>query len=264
MCRPLPSLSPSRHAPRYKPRLPPPSPLQGHDGPPLRILPIGGLGEIGMNCMLVGHYDRYVLVDAGLMFPDFEELGIQKVLPDTSFLHQWRDKIEAVIITHGHEDHIGALPWVVPALDPGTPIFAGTFTMELVKRRMKEFSIWDDKRFKSFAVGDRFMAGPFEISTLRVTHSIPDSCGVAFTCADGTIVHTGDWKIDEKPIDGKQFDRAGFESLGLDRVSLLMSDSTNALAPGRTTSETGEGREGGGRRLRRARLHRLTSMHVML
>lgn len=89
-----------------------PFPAPPTGGPPLRVLPIGGLGEIGMNCMLVGFYDRYVLVDAGLMFPDHEELGVQKVLPDTSFLAQWRDKIEAVIITHGHEDHIGALPWV--------------------------------------------------------------------------------------------------------------------------------------------------------
>lgn len=91
-----------------------PFPAPPTGGPPLRVLPIGGLGEIGMNCMLVGFYDRYVLVDAGLMFPDHEELGVQKVLPDTSFLAQWRDKIEAVIITHGHEDHIGALPWVSP------------------------------------------------------------------------------------------------------------------------------------------------------
>ena len=96
---------------------PGPPPMDAN-APPLRILPIGGLGEIGMNCMLVGCYDRYILIDAGLMFPDFSDLGMQKILPDTSFLHQWRDKIEALVITHGHEDHIGAMPWVVPALDP--------------------------------------------------------------------------------------------------------------------------------------------------
>ncbi|EYU23118.1 hypothetical protein MIMGU_mgv1a0011952mg, partial [Erythranthe guttata] len=103
---------------------------EGSDGPPLRILPIGGLGEIGMNCMLVGNYDRYILIDAGIMFPDCEDLGVQKIIPDTTFIKKWSHKIEAVIITHGHEDHIGALPWVIPALDPHTPIFASSFTME--------------------------------------------------------------------------------------------------------------------------------------
>ncbi|GBG73489.1 hypothetical protein CBR_g16830 [Chara braunii] len=146
---------------------------EGRTGPPLRIIPIGGLGEIGMNCMLIGHYDRYIMVDAGLMFPDFDELGIQRVLPDTSFIHRWRDKIEAVVITHGHEDHIGALPWVVPALDPSTPIFATGFTMQ----------------------------------------------------------------IDESPVDGQVFDRVGLEQIGKEGVTLMMSDSTNVLSPGRTTSE---------------------------
>ena len=99
------------------------------DDAPIKFLPLGGLGEIGMNCALVGTENRYVLLDAGLMFPDHEELGIQKVLPDVSFLSRWRDKIEAVLITHGHEDHIGALPWVIPALDPSTPVYGGLFTM---------------------------------------------------------------------------------------------------------------------------------------
>ncbi|CAI7730218.1 unnamed protein product, partial [Closterium sp. NIES-54] len=102
----------------------------GPEGPPLRVLPIGGVGEIGMNCMLVGHRDRYIMIDAGLMFPDYEEVGMQRVLPDTAFIHRWRHKIEALIITHGHEDHIGALPWVLPALDPSTPVFATGFTMQ--------------------------------------------------------------------------------------------------------------------------------------
>ncbi|KAK9278354.1 hypothetical protein L1049_027919 [Liquidambar formosana] len=112
---------------------------EGSDGPPLRILPIGGLGEIGMNCMLVGNYDRYILIDAGVMFPDYDELGVQKIIPDTTFIKKWSHKIEAVVITHGHEDHIGALPWVIPALDSHTPIFASSFTMELIKKRLKEF-----------------------------------------------------------------------------------------------------------------------------
>lgn len=159
------------------------------EGPPLRILPIGGLGEIGMNCMLVGARDRYILIDAGLMFPDFtvrpsaasaattrtsilpirlirrallQDYGMQKILPDTSFLAEWRDKIEALVITHGHEDHIGALPWVVPALHPETPIFAGAFSMQLVQRRLREYTLFDESRFHTFGMRQRFQAGPFE------------------------------------------------------------------------------------------------------
>ncbi|KAK1363249.1 Myb-like domain-containing protein [Heracleum sosnowskyi] len=211
---------------------------EGSDGPPLRVLPIGGLGEIGMNCMLVGNFDRYILIDAGVMFPDDEELGIQKIIPDTTFIKKWSHKIEAVIITHGHEDHIGALPWVIPALDPHTPIFASSFTMELIKRRLKEFGIFVPSRLKTFRTKRRFNAGPFEIEPIRVTHSIPDCSGLVLRCADGTILHTGDWKIDETPLDGKVFDREGLEELSKEGVTLMMSDSTNILSPGRTFSET--------------------------
>ena len=210
-----------------------------YDDAPIKFLPLGGLGEIGMNCALVGTEDRYVLLDAGLMFPDHEEIGIQKVLPDVSFLARWKDKIEAVLITHGHEDHIGALPWVIPALDPSTPVYAGMFTMQLIARRMKEFNLWGDgSRFKVIDMGERFQAGPFEMEAVRVTHSIPDCCGLIFRCAAGTVVHTGDWKIDENPVDGRQFDRTAWEAVGKEGVTLMMSDSTNVLSPGRTISES--------------------------
>ena len=170
--------------------------------------------------------------------PSFADLGMQKILPDTSFLAQWRDRIEAVFITHGHEDHIGALPWVLPALDPATPVYAGAFPMQLVRRRALEYNMWGDgRRFITVAVGERFALGPFECEPLRVTHSIPDCMGFALRCEHGTIVHTGDWKIDEHPLDGQTFDRAGFEALAAEGVSLFMSDSTNVLSPGRTVSE---------------------------
>ncbi|KAG9155963.1 hypothetical protein Leryth_012040 [Lithospermum erythrorhizon] len=211
---------------------------EGAEGPPLRILPIGGLGEIGMNCMLVGNYDRYILIDAGIMFPDYDEFGVQKIVPDTAFIKKWSHKIEAVIITHGHEDHIGALPWVIPALDSRTPIFASSFTMELMKKRLKEFGIFLPSRLKVFKTRKRFMAGPFEVEPIRVTHSIPDCSGLVLRCADGTILHTGDWKIDEKPLDGKVFDREALEELSKEGVTLMMSDSTNVLSPGRTLSES--------------------------
>ncbi|KAL7161820.1 hypothetical protein ACSBR2_042316 [Camellia fascicularis] len=210
---------------------------EGSDGPPLRVLPIGGLGEIGMNCMLVGNYDRYILIDAGVMFPDYDELGVQKIIPDTTFIRKWSHKIEAVVITHGHEDHIGALPWVIPALDSHTPIFASSFTMELIKKRLKDFGIFLPSRLKIFKTRRRFSAGPFEIEPIRVTHSIPDCCGLVLRCADGTILHTGDWKIDESPLDGKGFDREALEELSKGGVTLMMSDSTNVLSPGRTLSE---------------------------
>jgi len=212
-------------------------PPESDNAPPLRILPIGGLGEIGMNCMMAGVRDRYIVIDAGLMFPDFSDLGMQKILPDTSFLHQWRDRIEALVITHGHEDHIGALPWVVPALDPSTPIYASSFVMKLIKRRLTEYSLFDESRFKVFDMRVPFQAGPFEIEAVRVTHSIPDCCGLIMRSEEGTIVHTGDWKIDETPLDGQHFDRAMFDALGKEKVSLFMSDSTNVLSPGRTASE---------------------------
>ena len=162
---------------------------------------------------------------------------MQKILPDTSFLSQWKDRIEAVIITHGHEDHIGALPWVVPALDPGTPIYAGGMSMQLIKRRLMEFNLWDPSRMHTLKMRERFTLGPFEAEALRVTHSIPDCCGLVLRSEHGMIVHTGDWKIDENPVDGEAFDREYFEELGREGVALFMSDSTNVLSPGRTTSE---------------------------
>ncbi|KAK8970361.1 hypothetical protein KSP40_PGU010459 [Platanthera guangdongensis] len=211
---------------------------EGSNGPPLRVLPIGGLGEIGMNCMLVGNYDRYILIDAGVMFPDYDELGVQKIIPDTAFVKRWSHKIEAVVITHGHEDHIGALPWVIPVLDSHTPVYASSFTMELIKKRLKESGIFIPSRLNVFRCRKKFLAGPFEVEPLRVTHSIPDCCGLVLRCKDGTIFHTGDWKIDESPLDGKVFDREALVELSKEGVTLMMSDSTNVLSPGRTLSES--------------------------
>ncbi|XP_071938609.1 ribonuclease J isoform X4 [Coffea arabica] len=214
---------------------------EGSDGPPLRVLPIGGLGEIGMNCMLVGNFDRYILIDAGVMFPGYDELGVQKIIPDTTFIKKWSHKIEAVVITHGHEDHIGnscfgcTHAYICIFLYNGVafPVF-----VQLIKKRLKEFGIFIPSRLKIFKTKMRFVAGPFEVEPIRVTHSIPDCCGLVLRCADGTILHTGDWKIDETPLDGKVFDRGALEELSKEGVTLMMSDSTNVLSPGRTLSET--------------------------
>lgn len=204
--------------------------------PPLEVLPLGGLGEIGMNCMLIGHRDRWILIDCGLQFPDAGELGVERRLPDVRLLERWRDRIEAIVITHGHEDHIGALPWALPALGP-LPVFASRFTRELIQLRLQEHGLWEEGLVTLHRPGQRFTAGPFEIEPIRVTHSLPDCCAIVLRCADGTILHTGDWKIDRAPVDGEAFDAAAFERLGDEGVTLMLSDSTNVLAPGWTRGE---------------------------
>lgn len=204
---------------------------------PLSILPLGGLGKIGMNAMLVGTRGRYVLIDAGVGFANATTLGAEKMLPDLALLERHKEHIEAVLITHGHEDHIGALPWVLPALDPAVPVFASRFTTELVRHRLNEHGLWDADRMRLFAPARRFACGPFEAQALRVTHSIPDCASVVLRSDAGTVLHTADWKIDDEPMDGQHFDRAGFEALGNEGVDVMLSDSTNVMTPGRTTTE---------------------------
>ena len=209
--------------------------------PPLQVLPIGGLGEIGMNCMLIGRRGRWVMVDCGVQFPDAGEIGVERRLPDFRFLETWRDRVEAVIITHGHEDHIGALPWVLPVLSLGVPVFASRFTRELIQLRLSEHGRWSEDLVTEHRPRERFTAGPFEVEPLRVTHSLPDCSALVLRSADGTIVHTGDWKHDLDPVDGDELDREGLESLGREGVTLLLSDSTNVLTPGRTVGERAVG-----------------------
>ncbi len=204
---------------------------------PLSVLPLGGLGKIGMNAMLVGSRGRYVLVDCGIGFAPNSMIGAEKTLPDLDFLAAHKDQIEAVVITHGHEDHIGALPWVLPVLDAATPVLASRFTTELIKNRLEEHGIWSADRMRTLGPAARSQAGPFEVQAIRVTHSIPDCASVVLRSDAGTILHTADWKIDDEPMDDEHFDRAGFEALGRDGVDLMLSDSTNVLAPGRTRSE---------------------------
>lgn len=204
---------------------------------PLSITPLGGLNKIGMNAMLIGHKNRYVLVDCGVGFAPSSMIGAERMLPDLAFLERNRDKIEAVVITHGHEDHIGALPWALPALDPATPIYASGFTTELIQSRLKEHNLWRPDRMRLFSPAARFNAGPFEVQAIRVTHSIPDCASVVLRCEDGAILHTGDWKIDETPMDGEHFDRESFANLAKDGIDIMLSDSTNINSPGRTLSE---------------------------
>lgn len=210
---------------------------------PLSITPLGGLSKIGMNTMVIGHRDRYILVDCGVGFAPVTMIGAERMLPDLGWLKRNADRIEAVVITHGHEDHIGALPYAIPCLDPATPIFASRFTTELIRTRLQEHELWQADRMRMFSPAARFNAGPFEIQAIRVTHSIPDCASIVMRCDDGAILHTGDWKIDEEPMDGEMFDRESFAALAGEKIDLMLSDSTNILAAGRTRSEADITRE---------------------
>lgn len=190
-----------------------------------------------MNAMLIGARGRYVLVDAGVGFAPEALIGAERILPDLALLKSLAHHVEAVLITHGHEDHIGALPWVLAQLDKACPVYSSAFTGMLIKHRLEEHGAYEPERMHVLKARQRVQVGPFELEPIRVTHSIPDCFAFVLRSEDGTILHTGDWRIEEHPLDGQHFDREGFESVGREGVTLLLSDSTNILTPGRTRSE---------------------------
>ena len=204
----------------------------------LRVLPLGGLGEIGKNMMVVEHDDRIIVVDTGLRFPTAEMLGIDLVLPDFTYLRDRVDDIEAIVITHGHEDHLGALPWVLRELGPANapPIYSGPLTIAMARSKLDEHKL-RDMPLEILDTGDRLTLGAFELELIHMTHSIPDSCAVALTTDLGTIVVTGDYKFDQTPVDGEPADISRLAELGRDGVLLLCGDSTNADRPGFSPSE---------------------------
>ncbi|MEA2362854.1 MAG: ribonuclease [Thermoleophilaceae bacterium] len=206
----------------------------------LRILPLGGLGEIGKNMMVVEYDGRIVVVDTGLMFPTPDQLGIDLVLPDFAYLREREDDIEAIVLTHGHEDHVGALPFVLRQLGRTPKIYGGPLTAAMVRSKL------DEHRLRDVAVEDvlatqTFEAGPFSVEMVKMAHSIPDSFGVALTCELGTVLVTGDYKFDQTPVDGVPADVARLAELGRDGVLLLCGDSTNADRPGVSLSESSVG-----------------------
>jgi len=203
----------------------------------LRVLPLGGLGEIGKNMMVVEYGGRIVVVDCGLMFPTTEMLGIDLVLPDFSYLRERPDKIDAIVLTHGHEDHVGALPWVLRELEgKRPPIYGGPLTIALSRSKVEEHKLKDISMIE-VEPGERFEAGPFGIEMIHVSHSIPDSAAVAIGCERGTILLTGDYKFDQTPVDGPPSDAARLAELGREGLLLLCGDSTNADRVGTAPSE---------------------------
>lgn len=202
---------------------------------PLRIIPLGGLGEIGLNMMLVEYDDSIIIVDCGLMFPEDYMLGIDIVIPDITYLKKNREKVKAFIITHGHEDHTGALPFVLR--DIKTPIYGTALTLGLIKEKLEEFNLVRETEFITVKPRGNVSIGPFDVEFIRVSHSIADGVALAIKTPVGVVIHTGDFKLDQTPVDGEILDYARFSEYGEKGVLLLLSDSTNVEKEGYTMSE---------------------------
>ncbi|MGI4755860.1 MAG: ribonuclease J [Janthinobacterium lividum] len=201
----------------------------------LKVIPLGGLGEFGMNCMAIRYKDDIIVIDAGLMFPEDDLLGVDIVVPDITYLLENRDKVRGILLTHGHEDHIGGLPHMLSQLK--VPVYGTEFTLTYVEGKLDEHKLLDDADLIEMLPGESFDLGPFKISPIRVTHSLVDCVALAIRTPVGTIVHTGDFKIDLASPDGKPFDLHSFAQLGKEGVLLLLQDSTNCDRPGYTPGE---------------------------
>jgi ribonuclease J len=201
----------------------------------LTAIPLGGLGEFGMNMMALRFGDDIIVIDAGMMFPESELLGVDLVIPDISYLKQNRSNVRAIVLTHGHEDHIGALPYILRDLN--VPVYGTRFTLALVKKRLDEAGLLDSTTLREVIPGKLVEIGPFEVEFISVTHSTVDCAALAIRTPLGVIIHTGDFKIDPTPVDGAPFDLHAFAKYGSEGVLALFSDSTNVERPGFTPSE---------------------------
>ena len=205
----------------------------------LRVLPLGGVGEIGKNMTVVEYEGRIVVVDTGLRFPTAEQLGIDLVLPDFAYLRSRVEDIEAIVITHGHEDHLGCLPWLLRELgETSIPVtYSGQLTVAMARSKLDEHKL-KRARLDVLPTGDVVDAGPFKVEMIHLTHSIPDACGVALTTELGTVLFTGDYKFDQTPVGGAPADVSRLAELGREGLLLLCGDSTNADRPGFSSSES--------------------------
>jgi ribonuclease J len=201
----------------------------------LRIIPLGGIGEIGKNMTVFEYADEIIIVDCGLMFPEEEMYGIDLVVPDIAYLRDKRERIKAVVITHAHEDHVGGLPYILPEL-PGVPVYASRLARGLLGNKWREHKLRDNE-LRSLEPGETIELGHFDVSAFRIGHSIPDAMGLRIRTPFGDIVHTGDFKFDHTPVDGKLSDFQDLARFGQEGVLCLMSDSTRAESPGYTPSE---------------------------
>jgi ribonuclease J len=201
----------------------------------LQLVPLGGLGEFGMNCMAVRWGDDIIVIDAGLMFPEAELLGVDIVVPDISYLIENRQKVRAIVLTHGHEDHIGALPWVLSELN--VPVWGTEFTLAYVEDKLEEHGLLDEADLREIRPGERFKIGPFTVHPIQVTHSLVDCVALAVHTPLGVVIHTGDFKVDPTPTDNRLFDLHAFAEYGKEGVLALLQDSTNVERKGYTPSE---------------------------
>jgi ribonuclease J len=204
-------------------------------GGKLHIVPLGGLGEFGMNCMAVRWGEDIIVIDAGLMFPESELLGVDIVVPDISYLIENRQRVRAIVLTHGHEDHIGALPWILSELN--VPVWGTEFTLAYVEDKLDEHGLLDAAELREIRPGERFKIGPFTMHPIQVTHSLVDCVALAIHTPVGVVMHTGDFKVDPTPTDTRLFDLHAFAEYGKEGVLALLQDSTNVERKGYTPSE---------------------------
>jgi len=202
----------------------------------IRLIPLGGLGEVGKNMMVVEYGDDIIIIDAGVMFPDDEMFGVDLVIPDTSYLNDKKDHIRGILITHGHEDHIGAIPYILPMLD-FPPVYATRLTRGLINVKLKEHRLLEKAIINEITPGDQVELGHCLAEFFRVNHSIPDATGVVLRTPLGNVVHTGDYKFDHTPVDGRPADMGTLGRIGNEGVLVMMGDSTRVESPGYTPSE---------------------------